>query len=116
MSVKGRLEGLLEQTGGVLPFLPTFIPRSFAKPGKRLRLHPDEYYPLGIERGAIKERWFVSSLPALNGPLAAPDEGLSYIPLPGGDRVAFREAVELLGAKLVGETVWKEHGCWPMFA
>ena len=62
MSVKGRLEGLLEQTGGVLPFLPTFIPRSFAKPGKRLRLHPDEYYPLGIERGAIKERWFVSSM------------------------------------------------------
>ncbi len=32
-----------------------------------------------IERGSIKERWFSSTIAANNGPLAAPDEGMSYV-------------------------------------
>ena len=110
------LQSLFEEKEGVLPFLPNFIPRSFAQPGTRLRLHPDDYYPLGLERGAIKERWFVSTVPALNGPLAPADEGLSYIPLANGGKIAFRDAVAGLGARLVGREVWQQYGTWPMFA
>ena len=110
------LQSLFEEKEGVLPFLPNFIPRSFAQPGTRLRLHPNDYYPLGLERGAIKERWFVSTVPALNGPLAPPDEGLSYIPLANGGKIAFRDAVAGLGARLVGREVWQQYGTWPMFA
>ena len=36
--------------------------------GQRLRLHPDDYYALGTRRGSIKERWFSSVIPAMNGP------------------------------------------------
>ena len=42
---------------GVLQLLPNWIPRTFNKPGKRLRLHPDDYLGFGIARGFIEERW-----------------------------------------------------------
>jgi hypothetical protein len=42
---------------GVLRLMPVFVPRRFSAPGRRLRLHPDDYFALGTNRGAIKERW-----------------------------------------------------------
>ena len=56
---------------GILKLIPVFVPRLFSSPGRRLRLHPDDYFALGTERGAIKERWFSSVITANNGPLAA---------------------------------------------
>ena len=67
-----------EKNNGILNILPTFVPRRFCKAGHRLRLHPDDYFALGTHRGAIKERWFSSVICAMNGPDAAPDEGMSY--------------------------------------
>ncbi len=88
-----------QKNGGILRFIPVFIPRRFSKAGKRLRLHPDDYYAYGTARGAIKERWFSSIIPAMNGEDAAPDEGMSYVAL--GDRpeekLLFRDFVETLG-------------------
>ncbi len=52
---------------GVFRMAPIFVPRRFAQPGRRLRLHPDDYYALGAERGAIKERWFSSGDPRRSG-------------------------------------------------
>ena len=35
----------LEQGEGILRLAPTWVPRSFCIPGKRIKLHPDDYTP-----------------------------------------------------------------------
>ena len=51
---------------GILRLAPTWVPRSFLQPGRRLKLHPDDYYALGMNRGGIDERWFGSTTEAAN--------------------------------------------------
>ena len=41
---------------GVLRLVPNFVPRGFNEAGRRLRIHPDDYYAFGMNRGSIKER------------------------------------------------------------
>ncbi|HUT57541.1 MAG TPA: hypothetical protein VNA25_06785 [Phycisphaerae bacterium] len=109
----------LEQGKGIVRLAPNWVPRSFCVPGRRIRLHPDDYYSLGAERGGIDERWFASTTPADNGPLTAPNEGLSFVVFEDGGRaekVTLRDAVEELKGELVGERIWKAHGRWPMYS
>ena len=54
----------LESGEGILRLAPTWVPRSFLQPGKRIKLHPADYYALGKHRGGIDERWFASTTPA----------------------------------------------------
>ena len=54
-------EKALEQGKGVLRLAPVWVSRSFCRPGKRIKLHPDDYYALGADRGGIDERWFSSA-------------------------------------------------------
>ena len=56
----------LKEGEGVLRLKPTWVPRSFCRPGKRIKLHPDDYYVLGLEKGGIDERWFASATWAEN--------------------------------------------------
>ena len=42
-------------------------------PGVRLHLHPDDYYPLGLEAGSVKERWFCSVLHTFGADSAHPE-------------------------------------------
>ncbi len=65
-NVRSRVEGELERTGGLLRLAPCWVPRSFLQPGKRLKLHPDDLYAYGLNRGGIDERWFASTTPAAN--------------------------------------------------
>ena len=51
----------LEAGEGLLRLAPTWVPRSFLQPGRRLKLHPEDYYALGKHRGGIDERWFAST-------------------------------------------------------
>src|SRR5947207_2172068 len=37
----------LTDGGGILRLSPTWVPRSFLQPGKRLKLHPNDYYAMG---------------------------------------------------------------------
>ena len=67
-----------EQGKGILRLTPTWVPRSFCVPGRRIKLHPHDYYAMGGQRGGIDERWFSSTTPADNGPLTSPNEGLSF--------------------------------------
>ena len=76
---------------GILRLAPTWVPRSFLQPGRRLKLHPADYYALGAHRGGIDERWFASTTPAANEG-ATPDEGLSYC-VHEGQRFTLKEAV-----------------------
>ena len=79
MSQSQIIRETFEKNGGIFKLIPTFVPRNNSQPGKRLRLHPDDYFALGTARGPMKERWFSSVIQAANGPLAAPDEGMSYV-------------------------------------
>lgn len=109
----------LEKGKGVLRLFPTWVPRAFCIPGKRLKLHPNDYYAFGAHRGGIDERWFASTVQADNGPETLPDEGLSYIYIEDGgkaEKVLLKEAVELMGDALLGKEVMQKHGGWTMFA
>ena len=72
-------QNAFEQGKGILRLAPNWVPRSFCIPGRRIKLHPDDYYALGGERGGIDERWFSSTTPADNGPLTGKNEGLSEV-------------------------------------
>jgi len=113
------MNDLLDQGEGILRLAPAWVPRAFCIPGKRIKLHPDDYYAYGAHRGGIDERWFASTTKADNGPLTTPDEGLSYV-IHGDDaapqRVLFRDVVAELGAELLGTAMWETYGGWPMYA
>jgi hypothetical protein len=109
-------ERALDHGSGVLRLAPTWVPRAFCVPGRRIKLHPDDYYALGGERGGIDERWFSSAIRADNGPLTGPDEGLSLIVGPGDERIPLDEAVAALGGSLIGERLWQSYGKWPIYS
>ena len=102
---------------GILRLAPVWVPRSFCIPGKRIKLHPDDYYVLGLSRGGIDERWFASTTHADNGPDTPDDEGLSYaVSEDGSERVLLKDAVDELGSELIGEYLWNKYGKWAMFS
>lgn len=108
-----------ERGEGILRLAPTWVPRTFCIPGKRLKLHPDDLYAFGAHRGGIDERWFSSTTKADNGPLTTPDEGLSYVvhddeANPG--RTLLADAVAELGADLLGEELWQKYHAWPVYS
>lgn len=118
MSKNTQIHATFQEGEGILKLLPVFVPRRFGSAGHRLKLHPDDYYALGTQRGSIKERWFSSIIPAMNGPLAAPDEGMSYVNVTGGNegKILLKDFVEELGPELIGEDLYAKHGTWPMYS
>jgi hypothetical protein len=107
----------LDAGAGVVRLAPAWVPREFCTPGRRIRLHPDDYYPLGKDRGGIDERWFSSAIRADNGPLTGPFEGLSLVVDPdGGALLPFDEFVAHHGADLIGARLWDAFGKWPMYS
>src|SRR5690349_8113463 len=104
-NTKSLVEGELARTGGLLRLAPNWVPRSFLQPGLRLKLHPDDTYAYGANRGGIDERWFASATEAANeGRLV--DEGLSYC-IVEKQRFTLRRAVADCGSLLVGKAIWK---------
>ncbi len=119
MAVRSVVSGALEQGKGILRLAPTWVPRAFCVPGRRIKLHPDDYYAFGGDRGGIDERWFSSTTPADNGPKTSPNEGLSFIVFEDGSRVEralLRDAVEELGAVIIGERLWQSAHAWPVYS
>jgi hypothetical protein len=104
----------LEAGEGILRLAPNWVPRSFLQPGKRIKLHPDDYYALGTHRGGIDERWFASTTHADNEG-APDDEGLSYI-VNDGQRFTLRDAVASLGDAIIGPEIWNTYKRWPVFS
>jgi hypothetical protein len=109
----------LDQGKGILRLAPTWVPRVFCVPGRRIKLHPADYYSFGGDRGGIDERWFSSTTPADNGPKTSKDEGLSFIVVEDGGRtekVTLRDAISELKGKIIGERIWSKHQAWPMYS
>jgi len=113
-NVRPLVEAALADSGGLLRLAPCWVPRSFLQPGKRLKLHPDDLYAFGLNRGGIDERWFASTTPAANEN-RTPDEGLSYV-VAGGNRFTLQDAVAECGAGLIGDAIWGKYGKWPVYS
>ncbi len=119
MSETSLIHRALEQGKGILRLAPNWVPRSFCIPGRRIKLHPDDYYALGGERGGIDERWFSSTTPADNGPLTGEIEGLSEVVFQDNgqpQRFLLRDAVSELKGELLGDRIWDAHESWPMYS
>ncbi len=90
MSDRARVQEAINTGGGILRLEPSWVPRSFMIPGRRLKLHPDDLYAFGGHRGGINERWFCSTTKAANGPETTAYEGLSYVHPASGSEISFQ--------------------------
>src|ERR1041385_7778696 len=111
MTDRSAIQEALGQGKGLLRLDPSWVPRSFMHPGRRLRLHPDDLYAFGAHRGGINERWFSSTTNADNGPGTPADEGLSYV-RSGAKRFLLKDAVETAGDLLIGAETMAREGGW----
>lgn len=113
-NVGAILDKALDAGAGILRLTPTWVPRSFLHPGKRIKLHPDDWYALGTHRGGIDERWFASTTEAMNDNRAE-DEGLSYCVFEG-QRFLLRDAVAEGKGRVIGDSIWNEYERWPVYS
>lgn len=113
-NVSRALDRALEAGAGLLRLTPTWVPRSFLHPGRRIKLHPSDYYAYGANRGGIDERWFASTTEAANEG-RVPDEGLSYV-RSNGERFLLRDAVAENGAALIGAAMYGRYERWPVYS
>lgn len=113
-SVNHAAAQALEAGEGVLRLAPTWVPRVYLQPGKRLKLDQRDLYAYGAHRGGIDERWFASTTPAMNEN-RTPDEGLSYI-VSEGQRFTLKDAVEAEGPRMVGKAIWEKYHRWPVYS
>lgn len=113
-NVASLASAALTAGNGILRLAPTWVPRSFLQPGRRLKLHPDDYYALGMHRGGIDERWFGSTTEAANDNRNH-DEGLSYV-VHQGQRFLLRDAVAELKSEIIGEQIWNTYHKWPVYS
>src|SRR5450759_3898866 len=113
-NVTARVEAALQETGGLLRLAPNWVPRSFLQPGLRIKLHPDDTYAYGANRGGIDERWFASTTEAANEG-RVPDEGLSYVVMAAG-KFTLQQAVAECGTGLIDEHIWNAYHRWPVYS
>lgn len=110
------MDRALAAGGGIVRLAPAWVPRAFCTPGRRIRLHPDDYFPFEATRGGIDERWLASPVRADNGPLTGPYEGLSLVVDPEGGLLPFDEFVDHHRHELVGDRLWAAHRGWTMYS
>ncbi len=112
-----KIQEVFEKGDGILQLTPTWVPRPFNRPGRRLRLHPDDYYAMGMERGAIVERWF-SSITHVETAGAEPYEGMSFVNTDDNPNhvILFKDFIDELGADLIGQELMDRYGTWPMYS
>lgn len=115
--MKSLAMNIFEEGNGIVRLAPAWVPRAFCRPGKRMKLHHQDYYILGLERGGIDERWLASTTHADNGGLEPFDEGMSYaVSKDGKGRILLTELVDELKALLIGEDLWNKYQRWPVLA
>ena len=113
-NVAAILDRAMEAGNGLLRLTPTWVPRSFLHPGRRLKLHTDDLYAYGAERGGIDERWFGSTTEAANEGRVW-HEGLSFVSFEG-ELFTLRDAVAEAGARLIGTAIWEKYNRWPIYS
>ncbi|MBS1815027.1 MAG: hypothetical protein JSS87_09155 [Acidobacteria bacterium] len=105
----------LEQGEGLLRLAPTWVPRSYLVPGRRLKLDNRDLYAYGADRGGIDERWIASTTKAENEN-RTPDEGLSVVVTADGERFLLKDAVAAEGERMIGSALWNTYKRWPIYS
>jgi len=113
-NVASILDSALDAGEGLLRLTPTWVPRSFLHPGRRLRLHTDDLYAYGADRGGIDERWFGSTTEAANEGRVW-HEGLSFC-LFEGQTFLLRDAVAEAGDRVIGSAIYDQYDRWPIYS
>ena len=113
-NIGSELQQALAAGNGVLRLLPNWVPRNFLQPGRRIKLNPNDWYALGLNRGGIDERWFGSTTDAMNDNRLE-DEGQSYVGF-NGKKFQLRHAVEEDGATTIGAAMWDKYHRWPCYS
>ncbi|MGB9688867.1 hypothetical protein [Thermogutta sp.] len=108
------LDRAMDATGGILRLTPTWVPRSFLHPGRRIKLATEDLYAFGAHRGGIDERWFASTTEAANEGRNW-DEGLSWVRFEG-ERFLLKDAVAEGQGKIVGPDIWNKYHRWPVYS
>jgi len=110
------LQEQIEKYHGVVRFVPLWIPRTFLPPGRRLKLHPADLYPFGLEKGGICERWFCTTgVPGSDGSIDPGTISRFYLGKGNGE-LLFPEAIEAIGEDLLGKETMNTLGTFKMFA
>lgn len=113
-NVAAILDRAMDAGEGLLRLTPTWVPRSFLHPGKRIKLHPDDWYAYGAERGGIDERWFGSTTEAANEGRVW-HEGLSFVSFEG-QQFLLKDSVDEAGNRIVGEAIFDKYNRWPVYS
>lgn len=113
-TLSSTIHNAIEAGEGLLRLAPTWVPRSYLVPGRRLKLDSRDLYAYGTDRGGIDERWIASTTMAMNEN-RTPDEGLSFVDF-DGQRFTLKEAVEVEGERLVGKDIWNRYHRWPVYS
>ena len=114
-SITRQVDQAIEEGEGILRLAPTWVPRSYLVPGRRLKLDARDLYAYGADRGmGIDERWIASTTFAMNEN-RTPDEGLSFV-VSGRDRFKLKDAVEVEGERIVGKAIWTKYKRWPVYS
>lgn len=108
------LDRAMDAGDGLLRLTPTWVPRSFLHPGRRIKLHPDDLYAYGANRGGIDERWFGSTTEAANEGRVW-NEGLSFCSFEGS-HFLLKDAISEQGARIIGEAMFKKYNRWPVYS
>ncbi len=114
--MSSKIRETLNEGKGIFRMVPAFIPVKFGVPGRRLKIHPDDYFKFGADAGTIMERWFCSvSGTRVKNP-KRPDQGLSYVVAADGTQFLLKDAVQELGSDLIGSELWEKYHTFPVFA
>ena len=113
-SITRQVHQAIEAGEGLLRLAPTWVPRSYLVPGRRLKLDSRDLYAYGADRGGIDERWIASTTMAMNEN-RTPDEGLSFVDFEG-ERFTLKDAVEEAGERIVGKEIWNRYHRWPVYS
>jgi hypothetical protein len=108
------LDRALDAGDGLLRLVPNWVPRSFLHPGKRIKLHPEDWYAYGAHRGGIDERWFSSTTDAANDGRVW-HEGQSFA-IFEGQQFLLKDAIAEAGARLIGEPMFAKYKRWPVYS
>lgn len=100
------VEKAIAEGNGILRMSPAWVARTFLASGRRMGL-PDSAYDVG-PRGTLSERWLAATNKADNE-VSVEDEGLAYLVVDGQKTITLKEAVEVDGAAIMGQTYAKTH-------
>lgn len=114
------MEKLIRETfesgDGIFRMIPNYIPVKFGVPGRRLKIHPDDYFKYGTKSGTIMERWLCAVNPARAKDAAHPDKGLSYVLAINGGKFSLRDAILELQEEIIGRELYEKYGMMPVYS